>query len=105
MFAPPADCLESNSLERMWVAGGWDFGSSGERLKIGDSVSCFNQVQDVKEATGKDGRRGIYVTQSRKVGVVAESGPDAEGFLPASSNGVRIFIVHLCLPNSSRLRP
>mgnify|MGYP001567841766 CR=1 FL=1 len=50
----------------MWVSGSFEFGSAA--LRVGDDVVSEGCVESVVEKTGRDGRKGVYVTATRAVG-------------------------------------
>lgn len=55
-------------LERMWVSGSFAFpppASPQSSLLVGETVHCVARVSDIRERTGKDGRKGWYVDTER----------------------------------------
>lgn len=68
---PPAG---SGLDERMWVGGSFHFAEQ-HRIKIGDQVECEARITDVKKRTGKDGRTGYYVEQTREIRRVGAAQP------------------------------
>ncbi|KAM0749103.1 hypothetical protein T439DRAFT_327601 [Meredithblackwellia eburnea MCA 4105] len=72
-FHPPSPPPPAPPLERMWVAGSWEF-TDAQPLRVGDKIYSVGKVEDVRERTGKDGRKGIYVTVGKEMGVVGQDG-------------------------------